>query len=93
MSTPSSASLIAAARDTDLRDRFIALGATLGVPQGEIELALPRLVGEELDGGTTIAAVYEYAALNYVPKLRPGQDPASVTDSQIMAALGTIGTQ
>lgn len=60
MSTPSSAAIIAASRDSDLLAR-------------------------------AVASVYEYADAQ--PRYRTGQDPASVTDTQIVAALRTIDPQ
>ena len=91
MSTPSSAAIIAASQDSDLLARAVALGATLGLTQADVETARTRLASAPADGdGATIASVYEYAAATYTPTPRPGENPAAVTDAHILHALGTI---
>lgn len=91
MATPSSAAIIAASTDSDLLARMVALGATLGLTQADVETARTRLASAPADGdGATIASVYEYAAANYTPTPRPGENPAAVTDEHILHALGTI---
>ena len=91
MSTPSSAAIIAASQDSDLLARAVALGATLGLTQADVETARTRLASAPADGdGVTIASVYEYAAATYTPTPRPGENPAAVTDAHILHALGTI---
>lgn len=91
MTTPTSAAIIAASRDSDLLARLVALGATLPTPltQAQIEEARVRLAAAPVDeSGATVASVYEYAAAQ--PRYRPGEDPAAVTDAHILHALGTI---
>lgn len=89
MATPSSGAIIAASRDSDLLARLVALGSTLGLTQADVEAARVRLASAPVDeSGATIASVYEYAAAQ--PRYRPGEDPAAVTDTHLLHALGTI---
>lgn len=89
MATPTSAAIIAASRDADLLARMVALGATIGLNQQQVEEARTQLAAATADDdGATIASVYEYAALQ--PRYRTGEDPAAVTDAHILHALGTI---
>lgn len=91
MPTPTSAAIIAASRDTDLLDRLVALGATIGLSQGEVEAARVRLASAPVDGdGNTVASVHEYAAATYTPRPRPGADPEKIRDAQLLHALRTI---
>ena len=91
MPTPTSAAIIAASRDTDLLDRLVALGATIGLSQGEVEAARVQLASAPVDGdGNTVASVHEYAAETYNPTPRPGADPDKIRDEQLLHALGTI---
>ena len=91
MSTPTSAALIAATQDPDLRARIIALGQSLGRSEQELNQSIPLLVGAACDEeGSTIAGVYEYAVATYdppTPPPRPGENPAAVTDAHILKAL------
>ena len=89
MATPTSGAIIAAATDTDLLDRAVALGATLGLTRADVEMGRTRLASAPVDeSGATIASVYEYADAQ--PRYRTGEDPAAVTDAHILHALGTI---
>ncbi|PMC76765.1 hypothetical protein [Brachybacterium sp. UMB0905] len=91
MPTPSSAAIIAASHDTDLLQRAVALGATIGLTQTDVEAARTRLAAAPVDDeGNTIASVYEYAAATYEPAPRPGQNPVAVTDAHLLHALNTI---
>lgn len=66
MSTPASAAIIAASTDDDLTARIVAIMATLGVVTPEYDALKYRreLVIAPLNAeGSTVAAVYEYAAL------------------------------
>ena len=91
MSTPSSAAIIAASQDSDLLARAVALGATIGLAQADVETQRTRLASAPADSdGATIASVYEYAVATYTPTPRPGENPAAVTDAHILHALGTI---
>lgn len=91
MSTPSSNAILAASRDADLLARLMALGATLGLSQAQVEEARMRLASAPVDGsGNTVASVYEYAAASYAPTPRPGEDASKVTDAHLLHALGTI---
>lgn len=96
MTIPTSESLINAAADTDLALRFVALGATLGYTQGDIESNLRKLVAAQLNAnGDTVASVYDYAyqvrkqALDAVPP-SPGANLAAVTDDYIRSALNKV---
>ena len=91
MSTPSSAAIIAASRDSDLLARAVALGATIGLTQADVEAQRTKLASAPVDDeGNTVASVYEYARATYTPTPRPGENPAAVTDAHILHALGTI---
>lgn len=94
MTTPTSASLIAAANDQHLQARVRALAATLGWEDQEIDRVRVQLVAEPINAnGDTIASVYEYAVANYAPVPEPGEDPASVTDAYILDAIQkTLGS-
>lgn len=94
MSTPSSAAIIAASRDSDLLARAVALGATIGLTQADVEAQRTKLASAPADGdGATIASVYEYASATYTPTPRPGENPAAVTDAHLLHALGAIKEQ
>ena len=91
MTTPTSAAIIAASRDSDLLARMVALGATIGLTQADVEANRTKLAAAPVDdSGSTIASVYEYAEATYKPTPRPGENPAAVTDAHILHALGTI---
>ena len=91
MSTPSSAAIIAASRDSDLLARMVALGSTIGLTQADVEAQRTKLASAPVDSeGNTVASVYEYASATYTPTPRPGENPAAVTDEHILHALGTI---
>ena len=92
MATPTSAAIIAASQDSDLLARAVALGATIGLTQADVETQRTKLASAPVDsGGNTIASVYEYADAQ--PRYRAGEDPAAVTDAHILHALGTIKEQ
>lgn len=89
MSTPTSAAIIAASRDSDLLARLVALGATLGLDQQAVEAARIKLASAPVDEeGNTVASVYEYATTQ--PRYRAGEDPAAVTDAHLLHALAAI---
>ena len=89
MTTPTSAAIIAASNDSDLLARAVALGATIGLTQADVEAQRTKLASAPVDSeGNTVASVYEYAAAQ--PRYRTGEDPAAVTDAHILHALGTI---
>lgn len=91
MPTPSSAAIIAASNDSDLLARAVALGATVGLTQADVEAQRTKLASAPVDSeGNTVASVYEYADATYTPTPRPGENPAAVTDAHILHALGTI---
>ena len=89
MTTPTSASIIAASNDADLLARAVALGATVGLTQADVEAQRTKLASAPVDSeGNTVASVYEYADAQ--PRYRTGEDPAAVTDAHILHALSTI---
>ena len=89
MATPTSAAIIAASNDADLLARAVALGATVGLTQADVEAQRTKLASAPVDSeGNTVASVYEYADAQ--PRYRAGEDPAAVTDAHILHALGTI---
>ena len=89
MATPTSAAIIAASNDADLLARAVALGATVGLTQADVETQRTKLASAPVDSeGNTVASVYEYADAQ--PRYRTGEDPAAVTDAHILHALGTI---
>ena len=89
MATPTSASIIAASNDSDLLARAVALGATIGLTQADVETQRTKLASAPVDSeGNTVASVYEYADAQ--PRYRTGEDPSAVTDAHILHALGTI---
>lgn len=94
MPHPTSAAIIAASHDNDLLERFVALGATLGIPQRDVEQARTKLAIANVDDGgdDSVATVYEYALEE--PRHTVGSDPAAVTDEHILYALqATLGEE
>ena len=92
MATPSSAAIIAASNDSDLLARAVALGATVGLTQADVEAHRTKLASAPVDSeGNTVASVYEYADAQ--PRYRTGEDPSAVTDAHILHTLGTIKEQ
>ena len=86
-----SAALIAAAQDSDLLARAIALAAESGIdnPQAFIESRRHQLAAASVsESGDTVASVYEYAAAQ--PRYRTGEDPAAVTDDHLRAAIQNL---
>ena len=81
MATPSSAAIIAASNDSDLLARAVALGATVGLTQADVETQRTKLASAPVDSeGNTVASVYEYADAQ--PRYRAGEDPAAVTEDR-----------
>ena len=86
-----SSALIAAAQDSDLLARAIALAAETGIdnPQAFIESRRHQLAAAPVGSGdSTVASVYEYAAS--LPRYRTGEDPAAVTDDHLRAAIANL---
>lgn len=85
--------IIEAARDEDLRERLAALAAarTIPNPTAWVAARLQELVSVDLDAGgpskDSIATIYEYAQTQYERALRPGENPAWITDEQLQAAI------
>lgn len=90
--------IIAAARDEDLRERFIAIAAALGIasPEHWVDLRLRALVAVDLDGpgpaDESVAKAYDYKLATYEPAPRPGEDMAAVTDALIFQAIIAVAT-
>lgn len=96
MSATSNA-LIAAAKDYNLRERAIALAASMKVenPQYFVDANLSALAAAPVNGdGDTVASVFEYAQAEYEKKkaalVEPGKDMTVVTDSHIKFALESL---
>lgn len=96
-----SAAIIAASRSTPLRDRFVALGATLDPPmtQGEVDVAMTRLAAAPVNGSSdTVGSVFEYASAVRAQAVAalppdPGADPAQLLDSHLVHALQHVRAQ
>jgi len=90
---PSSADLIAAATDSDLRARLVALLASRGhaTPAATVDTKMGAIVAQSVTPeGATVADVLAYARASYAPAPRPGENLAAVTDDQLRAALAAI---
>lgn len=92
--TASSTALIAASKDATLKERTVALAATLGMTENEVEAAWRSLIVTNADntGKMTIADVYAYALearRQELAKLPPevGANLAAVTDEHLLFAL------
>lgn len=92
----SSAQHIAARNDNDLVQRLIAMAEQAGIPNAQqwVESKRGALVSVDLDetpeGVSSIADVHAYAVATYVPALRPGENPAVVTDAQLSEAIELV---
>lgn len=90
----SSRALIAASKDTDLKERAVALGATLGMTENEVNASWRSILVTNADnsGKMKIGDVYADAlkqrelALAEVPP-EVGADLTAVTDEHLMFAL------
>ena len=93
-----SAAIINASKDSDLRERAVAIAAEQGVtaPQLWIDQRLPALACAPVnDGGSdTVASVYEYTEARYAEQAAalkaPGKDPAAVTDDHLRHAIKAL---
>lgn len=90
-------SMIAAAKDYHLRERAIALAASLGIANAQyfVDSNLAALAAAPVNGdGATLASVFEYATAEYEKKkaalVEPGKDLAVVTDAHLLYALESI---
>lgn len=92
--TATSRALIAVSKDETLKERAIALAATLGMTENEVQAAWRSIIVTNVDdsGTSTIADVYEYAlekrrqALAQLPP-EVGEDLSVVTDAHLLFAL------
>jgi len=82
----------AARNDNDLLSRLIAAAEQAGIdsPQAWAEANRGALVAAKIDGDTTVADVHAYAVATYEPTPRPGENPAAVTDAQIIEAVEAV---
>lgn len=89
-----SRALIAVTKDAALKERAVALAATLGMTENEVEASWRNIVVSNADntGKQDIADVYEdafkkrYLALANVPP-EVGEDLSAVTDENLLYAL------
>ena len=91
--TATSSQIISASSDTDLRRRFRAVAAAMGIdnPQAFVESRLDELAAAPVDDeGSTVGSVYEYAVATYKPAPRPGENPAAVTDDHLRYAIDKV---
>lgn len=95
-----SAAIIKASQDRDLRERFIAIAAEQGVqnPQAWVESRLSALACAPVaeSGSDSVASVYEYADTQYQKKINslvsPGLDPSAVTDDHLRHAITALNS-
>ena len=88
---PTIAQVQAALADPDLRERILIAAGITGRDPGSIQANLARLLATPVtEAGDTLATVHDYAVSTYKPTLRPGANPAAVTDAMILAALNEI---
>lgn len=94
MTAPSTAAIIAASADPDLRARIAAAAAEHGLQDNAeawAHVAAMRVVSQPVDAdGTTLAGLYDYAVSQYAPPPPPGKGPARVRDDQIRAAIRAV---
>ena len=89
-----SRALIAVTKDAALKERAVALAATLGMTENEVEASWRNIVVSNADntGKQVIADVYAYALearKQALEKLPPevGENLAAVTDEHLLYAL------
>lgn len=95
---PKSTSIIAAAKDFDLRERAIALASDIGIQSAHswVDQNLFQLASTPVDstGENTVASVFEYALAQYEAKkadlIEPGKDLSIVTDAHLRFALQAL---
>lgn len=104
MAISNTSAIIAAKQDNDLRERAIAVAASLGIPNPQpfIEQHAWELASADVDDqGSTIASVYEYAETQATQKRSdlerqlaeiesPGRNPAAVTDAHLEHAVNEL---
>lgn len=90
---PSLEDHINARDDQDLRERVTAAAERLNVPNAAqfVQNNMGHIVSVDI-GGTTIADVHAYAVATYDPPSPPGENPAAVTDTQILEAVTAAST-
>lgn len=91
MAETTTAHIINAAADPDLRDRLVAAAAKAGIPDGGSLVSrdvMAIMCQPVTEAGDTIASVYAYAVAQMPPP--PGKNPAAVTDTYLAEALAKI---
>jgi|SRR6478609_1280045 len=88
---------IAARDDQDLVSRLIAAAEQAHIPNAEsfVRSNVGRLISTDIGGGATITAVHAYAKSTYdqavaALPLKPGLNPAAVTDDQLSEAIQAV---
>lgn len=82
-----------ARQDPDIRERLEAAAEQEGIQMSSfwVEQNIGQLITADIDptgeGESTIADVLAYKNLTFVRQLRPGEDPAAVTDEQLREAV------
>ena len=96
---PTSAQILAVRADADLRERIVALASLdPGITSATswVDAHIERFAAAPLNstGNDTIASVLDYARHEYRPygpnPIRPGVNPAAVTDDHIRTAITTV---
>ena len=94
MTDTTTAQLIAAAGDPDLRARYAAAAEARGLGKGWADQHMGRLVAIVVNGPdgqpTTAAKALDYAALTYRPTPRPGENLAAVLDTMLFEAIDAV---
>lgn len=95
--TDTTAQHMAARDDADLTARLIAAAEQAHIPDSAqfVRSNVGKLISTDIGSGTTITAVYSYAAAvraDAVAALspRPGLNPAAVTDEQLTQAIQAV---
>ena len=91
----STTALIAAAADTDLLARAVAIVEARGLPSAGLAARMGHLVAQPVQDGQCIADVHAYATLTRDQALAAvpppvGTNLAAVTDAQLVSALTSL---
>lgn len=95
--TDTTAQHIATRDDSDLVARLVAAAEQAHIPNPDqfVRGNVGKIISTEIEGATTITAVYAYAAAvreTAVAALppKPGANPAAVTDTQLAQAIQAV---
>ena len=95
--TDSTAQHMAARDDTDLLARLIAAAEQAHIPEAAafIRISVGNIISTDIGNGSTITSVYSYSAAARADAvaalpLKPGLDPAAVTDTQLSQAIQAV---